>query len=278
MRKEIADKVARYQFDSLAELSRYLVSAPRTWDVRQAEQNAASNDWDLNAGYAKAVAMARDGWLEGARGAEAALSVFTPKDPAPDTVTDFYGHMPHVARYCAGAPDSMIRRNQVATGGMGRVLTLYVPVNANGYVSANCMRNFGLGVAQYVNELETSKGIRCELHGTATSEIRGWRVTHTWKIKDADQPLDLAVLCFSIGHPAMLRRLEFALCERCVAPESRTYGSAGKAKLSDLIDPPSGAYILNGMDSANTIARTPADALAYIEAQISKALDVPDAD
>lgn len=278
MRKVIDNRIARIEFDSLAELSRYIVEAPRTWPYKQAEETLPDKAWDLNTGYAKAVALARDGWLEGAREAEAALATFAPKDPAPDTVTDFYGHMPHVARYCAGAPDSMIRHSPKATGGMGKVLTLYVPVNANGYVKAQCMRNFGLGVAQYINELETTRNVRCELYGTATSVINGWRVTHTWRIKDADQPLDLAVLCYSIGHPAMLRRLEFALCERCPAPPSCGYGSAETAKLSDLIDPPSGAYILNGMDRANSVAATPADALAFVEAQISKALEVPDAD
>lgn len=278
MRKDVTATTARIEFDSLAELSRYITDAPRTWPYRQAQETAASTQWDLNAGYDKAVAMARDGWLEGAREAEAALAQFAPKDPAPDTVTDFYGHLPHVARFCAGAPDSMIRRADVATSGMGRVLTLYVPVNANGYVKAECMRNFGLGIAQYVNELETSRGVRVELYGTATSVINGMRVTHTWRIKYADQPLDLAVLCFSIGHPAMLRRLEFALCERCPARPSYGYGSAETAKLSDLIDPPHGAYILNGMDRANSVAATPADALAFVEGQITKALETPDAD
>lgn len=278
MRKEVANRTARIEFDSLAELSRYIVEAPRTWPYRQAEETEASKQWDLGVGYKEAVRLAAEGWLEGAREAEAALAQFAPKDPEPDLVTDFYGHMPHVARYCAGAPDSMIRKAPRADNGMGKVLTLYIPVNANGYVKAECMRNFGLGVAQYVNELETSRGVRCELYGTATSAFSDMRVTHTWRIKHADQPLDFAVLCFSIGHPAMLRRLEFALCERSPALPSYGYGSAEVAKLSDLIDPAHGAYILNGMERANTVAATPADALAFVEAQINKALEVPDAD
>lgn len=277
MRKIVGNRRASYQYESLSELGAFIAETPRKWRCRQSEDEQASSYWDLGAGYAGAVKMAREGWLEGARKAEAALAIFVPKDTAPDTVTDFYGHMPHVARYCAGAPDSMIRHAPQASAGGGKVLTLYVAVNANGGTSAEAMSNFGLGVAQYINELETVRRIRVELYGTATSDIMGWKVTQTWRIKSADQPLDLAVLAFSIGHPAMLRRLEFALCERCDAPQDSSYGHAGTTSLSDLIDPPSGAYVLNGMNRANTVARTPQLALEYVAGQIDKLLELPDA-
>lgn len=266
-----------YQFDSLAELSRYISDTPRTWSQNESKNADATDQWDLGAGYDQALYMAANGWLEGAREAEAALAHFVPRDPAPDCVTDFYGHMPHVPRFCAGAPDSMIRHSPKVTIGGGRVLTLYVAVCANGFVKAECMKNFGLGIAQYINEMETVKGIRCELYGACTSNLKGVRVSHTWRIKHADQPLDLPVLAFSIGHPAMLRRLEFALCERSGARECFGYGSASVTELTDLIDPPAGAFVLNGMTRANEIAKTPADALEYVASQIDKLFEQADA-
>lgn len=272
-------KRASYHFDSLTALSRYIVDTPKTW-VRgnDSQTERPTPTWDLSLGYEGAVRLARDGWIEGAQQAQEALKALNPKSPAPILVNDFYGHMPHVARFCAGAPDNMIRHaREEAKAGSGRVITLYVPVNARADVQATNMRNFGLGVAQYVNQLETDR-YRVEVYGVLRSDVSGWRVTHSWCIKRADQYLDLAVLAFSIGHPAMFRRLGFALRERCAAPYTPGYGQTVAAKLTDLINPPNGAYILNGMKEANTVASTPEKALSYIENQITKALEVADAD
>lgn len=284
MRKRIEPgKGWSYHFDSLAELGRYLRDTPRTWHgCDSSEGPSYGKGWDLGCTYDEAERMAREGWLEGAQEAQQALKALALKSPEPDTKVDFYGFLPHVPRFCAGAPDSMIRRAREATGGMGKVITLYVPVNAVGGVDAKYMRNFGLGVAQYINQLETD-GVRVELYGVICSE-QGYSysgdapaLTHSWRIKTADQPLDLAVLAFSVGHPAMFRRLGFALRERSDAPRNPGYGRSRPAKLSDLIDPPNGAYVLNGMTIANEIARTPKDAVEYVKRQIDAMLETPDA-
>lgn len=268
-----------YHFDSMAELGRFLRDTPKTWtNCSESTGSSYGKSWDLGTSYADAERMARDGWLEGAKQAQEALKTLTLQSPAPDTVTDFYGYLPHVPRYCAGAPDSMIRKAKDARAGMGKVLTLYVPVNAVSGVDAKYMQNFGLGVAQYINQLETD-GVRCELYGVMCSDQpSGGALTHSWRIKSADQPLDLAVLAFSIGHAAMFRRLGFALRERSDAPRNPGYGNSRPARLSDLIDPRPGSYILNGMSIANQAARTPADAVAYVTKQIDKMLEQSDAE
>lgn len=270
-------KFARFQFDSLAELSRYVADNPRTWRLEYSATTRASATWDLGAGYKGAVDLARDGWLEGAQRAQEALQALQLATPAPVTRNDFYGHLPHVPRYCAGAPDSMIRYARDATSGSARVLTLYVPVTANAVVDAKFMANFGLGVAQYINQLETD-GTRVELHAVIASALRsGWRCTWAIKLKDAEQPLDLAVTSFALGHPAMLRRLGFALIERSPAPTEGGYGKAGSVSLTSLIEPPVGAYVLNGMNRAAQVARTPEQATAYVAEQIERMASEADA-
>ncbi len=275
MREVHTPAVAKYQFNSLNELSRWIDDTPRTWGaVKQATSNPAAASWDLGAGYEGAVDMAREGWLEGAQSAEAVMATLPPKDAAPDTRTDFYGHLPHVARFCAGAPDSMIRYTRDGVSGSGRVLTLYVQINALFGTNAKCMSNFGLGVAQWVNDVE-QRGIRVELWGVFVSQMRSGgvkKLSHAWRIKYADQPLDLAVLSFSIGHPAMFRRLGFALYERSKAGACSSYGVTVSPKLSDLIDPPAGSYVLTGMGEANRVAPTPKKAADYITAQLDSML------
>jgi hypothetical protein len=218
--------------------------------------------------------MASVGWPEGAQKAQEALKALNTRTPAPDTKVDFYGFRPHVPRFCAGAPDNMIRHAPVADMGCGKVLTLYVSVVANAFTDARYMANYGVAIAQYVNQLETD-GMRVEVIAciTATSRKHGWRMTFSVGVKAADQPLDLAVLAFAIGHPAMLRRLYFAFSERSEAREDSSYGQACDTKLSDLINPPIGAVILNDMKSANSYAGTPEEALAHVAKQIEAALE-----
>lgn len=269
------NKRARYWFDSLAELARYLEDAPRTWKANSSTSYPSYRDrWDLGAGYASARNLAEFGWIEGAQRTQEALKGLAPATPAPDSVTDFYGHRPHVARYCAGAPDSMIRHTPNPRDGYGRVIALMVQVNANASNDAKHMANYGVALAHYINQLE-SEGLRCEVIGVITSEVVKWRVSHCWRVKRADQPLDLAVMAFAIGHPAMFRRLGFALRERCAAPESSAYGQSVGARVEDCMNAPAGAIVLDGMTRASEIARTADNALKYIEAQIEKALDRP---
>lgn len=264
---------ARYWFDSLAELARHIETAPKTWNARHAKKNPPSKSWDLNAGYDSAWQMARDGWLEGAREAEKALKVFQPATPAPDTVTDFYGHRPHVPRYCAGAPDAMIRFAPMADSGAGKVLTIILPISANCGQDANAMRNYGVGLAQYVNQLET-EGTRCEVICAMTLEYVGKlkRGSWAWRVKSADQMLDLAVLAFAVGHPAMFRRLGFALMECSALQEHFAYGYTRRSTASDVLNAPNGAVVLNGMTKANEYGRTPETALAAISKEIETAL------
>lgn len=270
-------KYARYSFDSLSELGEYLVNAPRTWKNTDSTGPSYGNNWDLGVNYQDAVRMAREGWIEGASRVQDALKAFAPATPAPDTKTDIYGFRPHVPRFCAGAPDSMIRHCDAPIMGSGRVLTLVVPVTIQAFVQADCAANFGVAVAQYVNQLETA-GTRVELIGCLASDWsyrdpKSFQVSHTWVVKRADQPIDLAVVAFSVGHPAMFRRLGFALNERSAAPNSTCHMYPRDACLSDLINPAPGTIILNGMRDANDHAPTAAKGLEYVTKQIDKAIE-----
>jgi hypothetical protein len=133
------------------------------------------------------------------------------------------------------------------------------------------MANFGVAVAQYVGQLERS-GTRVELLGAICSEVSGTRVAHVWTVKRADQPFDLAVAAFSIGHPAMFRRIGFALRERCAAKETSLYGSSVPLKLTDVINAPAGAVILNGMTDAERNAPTAEAGLEYVERTVNALL------
>jgi hypothetical protein len=168
----------------------------------------------------------------------------------------------------------MIKRALCADTSARKVLTLIVPVNANAFVTAPCMANLGVAIAQYVAQLER-QGTRVELLGAICSEVSNKRVSHVWTVKRADMPINLGVAAFSIGHPAMFRRIGFALRERCSVTEDPGYGFSVPLKPSDVVNFPVGAIILNGMTEADTHAPTAEAGLEYIERTIEAALKAP---
>jgi len=272
MQERFKGKTEQYFFNTLAELARWIENTPATWRAKSSASANYGNSWDLGVGYGKAWTMARNGWNEGAQRAQAALKAFAPLTPSPDERTDFYGHRPHVARFCAGAPDSMIRHEPCADNGSGKVLTLVVNISVDCSQRAANVANYGLGIAQYVNQLE-SDGIQCEVIAACVQSISGKRVCFSWRVKGAEQPLDLANLSFAIGHPAMFRRICFALIERCKARECSVYGYPETVKASDVINAPIGTVALNGINDANTNAATPQAALDHIARHIETALE-----
>jgi hypothetical protein len=265
-------KSIRYQYESLVEFGDFCRDAPRKWRSKSSLDEVRDYQWDLGLGYDGAVLLAQNGWIEGAQRAQDALKVFTPATPQPDTAIDFYGFRPHVPRFCAGAPDNMIRHDNTPRMGTGRVVTLLVPIASMWWTRADAMANFGIGVAQYVNQMEV-QGLRVEVLVGFAQSFGRLRVSHVWAVKNADQPLDLAVLAFAIGHPAALRRLGFAAIERSDAPEQANYGVPVDMEVSDIINASPGTVVVNGMVDPNECAKTPEKALAFISEQIEKAME-----
>lgn len=277
MRKVETSGQLKLAFDSVPEMSRFIRDTAQTWPSNDSQDTPQRESWDLNCGFNKASDYAANGWLEGAEQAGKAMRILPLRSAAPDTRTDFYGHLPHVPRYCAGAPDSMIRHARDATAGSGKVITLYVPVSGRSGIPASALSNLGLAIAQYVNQLEAD-GHRVELHGALCAEYPGTIGTITWRIKSADQPLDIAVLSFAIGHPAMLRRILFAVLERSDMPYTIGYGRPYSMTLDNALEPAPGSYIVNGAKVADSVATTPEKALAYVTRQLDKMLDTSDAE
>ena len=270
IRKDDTARTSRYWFDSLNELSRWIDATRPTWTgCNSSAKKSPGLHWDLGASYKDALGMARNGWLEGAATVSKALKAFPPQSVGPDTAPGFYGFKPHIGRYCAGVPNHMVRH--LPKEGQGPVLTLVVACNALGSVDARYMSNMGVAIAQYINQMET-QGTRVEIIGCITSSVSGYRLSHAWRIKYSDQPLDLAVLSFAIGHPAMFRRLGFALRERSNVARDYSYGSSTSSHTDDIVNVPPGAVVLNGMVNADKYARTPEAALDYVTKQIDAAI------
>lgn len=255
-----------YKFDSLPELYRWLDSTPRTWRGNESRNERPAMDWDLRAGFDGAMNFAKVGWVDGAQRIAKAMKAFKAPPRAPFDKLAVAGYRPSVPAYLAGSPRSMFA--QADEGGPKRpVLRLYVQVGAVCTVDAEHMANIGAAVAQYVKQRE-AEGTRCEVYGASSATSGRNNVTFAWLVKRADQPLDLPMLAFSIGHPAMHRRIVFALRERSACPEMFGYGRTGAIDAQNFIRPHKEAVYINGMMQADSVARTPQAALDWLARQV----------
>jgi len=273
LNKEGAKPTARYFFDSLQEAQRWIEATPRTWREDASKSNKTSPDWDLNTDYTQALALARDGWREGAAKVTGALKRIPVRSAAPEIRHDFYGYRPNVARAISGRPDAMVRRANNAESNARPIVTLVVPINAGSGVRASSMSNFGIAVMHHVRQLEANK-VRVEIVICTTTELHsdGTRLCTAIRVKRAEQPMNLGTLAFAIGHPAMFRRIIFAIRERTATESDSSYGFSVYTEPSDIVGYKPGTVIINGMRDADTVASTPAKALKYVEAKIEAAM------
>jgi hypothetical protein len=264
MQRQSDKKLNRYAFDSLRELGDFIKDTPRKWKANNSRTNTPEMSWDLNAGYEESLRLSRQGWIEGAQTVQASLKSLSARQPAPRERNDFYGYRPNVPRYCAGAPDCMVRHE--GDTGAGKSLSIVVDICVSGATSARAMSLYGVAVAHYIKQQEL-EGTRCEVRVAATVTLRGVRETCSVLVKRAGQPLDLAVLAYAIGHPAFFRRLWFAFTERAGSPEEVGYGSISPVNLVDVLGAPSSSVVLYGMN--NCTFRTPEQALEALAQEIN---------
>jgi hypothetical protein len=261
------------QFDHLPEMVRFLRDERQEWSLTVSREPGSGWSWDLGANYPKALELADTGWEEGVRN----LSALVATVPNNTIVTRTYGvagELPDVPRYLAGDPFNMIHRgrNKVPKPTM----TIALNVRASSAVGAQEIANYGAAICALVDRLE-SRRVRVELLGLMGTDLGGcgpkrgrWAIS--WGIKRAQDVLDLSAVAFSYAHPAMFRRLCFAVMERSPKRmEDRGYGIDGGISPKDFIDLPEGSLLIKGVNHNPGACRTMPGALAMAKAQINEA-------
>jgi hypothetical protein len=103
----------------------------------------------------------------------------------------------------------------------------YARIVVDGFYSAgvrgNAVMRRGVEIAAIVDAFET-RGIRCEVEHRLASLSSGDRWQCSIMLKQAHDPLNLDVLAFSLAHPAMYRRICFALQDAESVDTQRQYG------------------------------------------------------
>ena len=245
------EKLCVFHGESLPDMQHWLAQERKAWPYSSSTNNAATSNWDLRTGYNGAVLLAQVGWSEGAARLYEELSLNFPlsRERSAAWKHDVAGQLPDVPRFLSGMPDAMLHHGHAK--GQQRTVHLVINVAASSACKAPNMANYGVAVVALIDALEND-GQRVEVDVCAAARLGVNVGCVGWKVKRADEPVDLAAVAFSVGHPAAFRRLMFAMWERMpVAWASPGYGHT--TPLTDSIAKhfdADGAFLLDGVGHA----------------------------
>ena len=229
-------------FDSLSDLAQWLDVTPRLRGAADYSESHPSGDvsWDLGLGYRNTIEIAAKGgyWQEGAsmvRNGVARAAEMSKQRQAPAIENSVAGFLPDVPAYLAGVPDNMLAMAETGIVAVSPIISIGVP-NAQGGVDGKSIMNRGIAIVTLVDALE-SQGYRVEVHTAlgCKSPYSGDKVLcdATVIIKQANEPWNPNSMAFGMGHPALIRRLGFAVRERCEGSVSCTRRGYGIGALID---------------------------------------------
>jgi hypothetical protein len=254
------------QGDNLPDVQRWLRDTPATWNITHSRTNMARHSWDLGVGYDGALRLAETGWSEGAKDLSDKLSAHMPeRDHVDSWRYDVAGELPDIGRFLAGDPAHMKRHGHPK--GNKPIVSLLVNICCSGSVTAEQFANYGAAMANVIDQIENS-GRRVELNVAMVTQLSK-RVTVGWTVKQAEDPLDIAAIAFSLAHPAALRRIGFAMIERTPTRPTMGYGHVTNVHEEDWSDPLPGTYCIQGVGLGGS--QTISAAIEQVTRQVNQA-------
>lgn len=230
--------IYRMDFESIDEVLTHLDrdQAPR---ANSSSTDSHSGDaWDLGVGWQGALDAYTGGWSEGAQRAYDLAERLRPRPKSNRTTlrSSVAGAFPNVGAHLAGAPNAMYQVAKKSATGRPYV-HLYIPISFSSGMKAETAFDRGCAIVAVVDALETA-GCRIKLTLTRTSEIgrRADRIVMRFMVKDYGDRLDIDQVIFTAAHPAMFRRIGFALQERSQHGPVVTATNNGYGTPSDLLE------------------------------------------
>lgn len=179
----------------------------------------------------QAIDYAKHGWTIGIEKMKAKIINKSQNDQW-KSIYDVAGGYVSVPRYMVGVPTNMIRKVPVER--KDKVITLVRFCSALGGVSINDMIENAIKFVQIIQSLE-SNGYRCNVDiafGSCKSyfselkpnDYNNYSVVRV-RIKNSNERLNIAKMCFPLVHPSMFRRFVFKLRE--INKDYEFWGSPG---------------------------------------------------
>lgn len=209
------DRTYRMDFESINEVIDHLDRDRPSDSGASSVEDSAEEEWDLGIGWDGAMSAYVGGWSEGAKKAYDLAERLRPAPKANRTTLhrSVTGAFPNVGAHLAGAPNSMYQVSKKQATGRPYV-HLYMPISFSGSMNAETAFDRGCALVAITDALETA-GCRIKITLTRTSDIASRdRICMRFMVKNYGDRLDVDQLIFTAAHPAMFRRIGFALQER----------------------------------------------------------------
>ena|ERR1043166_10252420 len=170
--------------------------------------------------FAEALALARDGWPEGAARVKQIATALSDRiqgslNERQIAAWDVTGADVDVGRFVVGEPENMIDFVPDVVNAPAKFLRVVINISASHAFTVDQITRKGAAVVALVDALE-SQGYRVEIDAVECS-ASDRRPTHTHttviRLKQAGEPCEIDRLAFAMAHPAMLRRLHFSFVE-----------------------------------------------------------------
>ena len=201
-------------FDSFGEMLNYVEKNP---NVGSSDKDG-TDGWDGMRNFAEAKELARSGWHDVRPEVEKLLNQMSEViadrlEIAPSMTWNVAGGVVDVGRYCGNEPMCMFDFPMEPAERMGKVVKLFIDYGASASFSGDFIMKRGVVLLALVDTLQ-KLGVSVEIYGETA--IQGSQnVVHTTvtKLHDPTDRLDIDELMFTLAHPAMLRRMAFAVRE-----------------------------------------------------------------
>jgi len=267
-----SQKFSQPEFGNLAEAVAFADGKPSAGWTVSADRVASRQTgrerekFTLTASWRAAKDLAAAGWDEGREKVAANLAdIFTSgaAELSNGAAVEYAvgGAYPDVPLYVAGEVCHMVNDGEQL--GEKPIIKFLINASASCNISADSIANRGAAVAALVDQIE-SGGTRCEIWVTFATRKGGKFYAPMVCAKRAGEPLDIDVVAFTMGHPAMLRRVLFGIVENDPFTDGVRFESGyGSAETVPAAAIP-GDVIHLGVLRDQTKYRTPADAMAEV--------------
>lgn len=208
------------RFNSFGEFLTQALVVPPKQDSSSSRSKTVRKDWAGTDTFEQAVALAGQGWPEGA--AEA-LALRGSIDAAVREIVatrqakfawDLTGDCVDVGKFLTGEPECFVTQQNDGESSSGKVVKLVANLAASGSVSTKSLFARGAVILAVVDVLE-SLGHRVELWIAHGSRCRQHGVFQQFAlVKPASQPLDPDRIAYCLCHASCLRRLAFSVMEQ----------------------------------------------------------------
>jgi hypothetical protein len=186
-----------------------------SWDTKHGRESFTGGCPD----YPSAIKLGREGWSEGWESirpiVDHYLSNMTSRIERQVWEYDVTGSILDVAAFCIGEPEHWQTSEPTVAEGLGnKLIRVVCCIGARGMVDPECIRARGAAMTALVTLLEHA-GHSVQVEAVSPAALNSENGTPDLEVrvmvKAFGEPLDGPRLAFALSHPAMLRRLVFAI-------------------------------------------------------------------